>query len=318
MVLELPSRGGNNESSDSDNDSDENIVNTDLADDVTKKPHKSFSIKRNNDVDENEPRVNSRSNDDVLPPLVEESSYDSCIETILSYNDNEIGPPVSRSKHDDDKEEIDEMFKVFELKDIRKYKLNSNEPLLHTIFPRFVSLNNDIPQITSETFLAALREEGGIRDPDALHKNCYDAMNALKINHILDKYILCDDEAAVLCAISILLDDGFPIQKMVESCEDKAPSNLLLMILLALRKLPRYKGIMYFSGKRKKEFRKRVIGDVIIFPFCIATKEMTDTGNEGENTYKELFKIEEGWGYDISDFTISKDENWYNGKYQTS
>lgn len=183
--------------------------------------------------------------------------------------------------------------------------------------PLLVPLNErDIPEISFRSFLTALIEEDGIKDPNIIHKKSYEAMNALKEKGALDKYVLNDDEAAVICAIHMLLNQHFSLQKMFESCEDKAPSKLMVMMLIALRKLPRYRQLMYFENKTKKaKIKERNENTYIQVSFCVASKEMNPK-KENMNTglYREIFKIEKGWGYDISDFTITRDESNFYGK----
>lgn len=200
-----------------------------------------------------------------------------------------------------------------------KAKLNSQKKhksffgsTTHVELPSLAPLTKaDIPTITSETFLTALREENCVINPEIIHGNCYEAMDILKTNNILDKYVLNDDETAVLCAVPMLLDEGFSIQKLIKFCTVKTPSKLLIMMLIALRKLPRYRGQMYFEIKKIRKIKSRNKGSIIQPFFCIASKEMI-IRNEKSNIDKscrEIFRVEEGWGYDISDFVITKDRS---------
>lgn len=196
--------------------------------------------------------------------------------------------------------------------------LNPSEEIIQVTLPELFPLSkSDIVDISKESFLAALREENKIKDPEVLHKNCYIAMNTLKTHNTLDNYILNENEAAVICSIPILLNEGFSIQNMIKSCKEKAPSKLMIMMLISLRKLPRYRGHMYFIIKRKKKTKQKKKGNTIQLSFCIATKEMSEIGDNGDtNAYKKVFNVEDGWGYDISDFVLTKneEEGWYGKK----
>lgn len=164
--------------------------------------------------------------------------------------------------------------------------------------------------VSPDSFLAALKEEGGIKDPDTLSKNCRDAVNALKAKHVLDKYILTDEEAAVLCAIPILLDEGFSIRAMIESCRDNEPSKLTRMMLTALRKLQRYRDVVYMQSKSHQQMDRKQ-GEITRPTLCFAFKDVNSITENDDGTesgaYKEIFRVDEGWGYDMSDFVLFRD-----------
>ena len=225
---------------------------------------------------------------------------------------------VVRFKSEEEAEEDEEEGNKSALKIITKIS-SCNVPETH--FPSLVPLGGGaVPEISSASLLAALEEEPGIKDPAALHGNCCEAANTLKAGHALDRYVVSEAEAAVLCTIPMLLDSGFSLRGMVESCtekEKKGPSKLLVMMLTVLRKLPRYRGVMYIeSAKRDKGIRRKE-DEIIQLPICVATKKMVDGENNGkdkERRYREVFKVEHGWGYDMSDFVLRRDEN---GAYGT-
>lgn len=185
---------------------------------------------------------------------------------------------------------------------------NVIHPKLPNLFPLDKS---DIHGVSSESFLAALREETEIKDPDTIHRNSYKEMKVLKEKCILDKYVLNDDEAAVVCSIPILLnnDDEFSIKKAIIRCKESTPSKLFVMMFTVLRKLPKYRGHMYIEIEKKKMAKKRERGSSVRLSFCVATKE-TNMKKESTNTddYREIFRIEEGWGYDISDFISTRND----------
>lgn len=187
------------------------------------------------------------------------------------------------------------------------------------VYPSFMlSSGCDVSVISPETFLAAL-EEAGVPNPEALHRVFYDMVKVLKDKSVLDKYVLSDDEAAVICAVSMLLINGIPFQGVDEPSKETPPNKLMIMILTALRKLPRYKGVVYFDGEKQERVTRRCSGDKFLVPFCASFKCMsakkgaTETGAD-EGSYKEIFRVEEGWGYDMSDFVLMKNESGCYGK----
>ena len=195
-----------------------------------------------------------------------------------------------------------------------------------TLHPPVPLSEGVIPEISPDSFLAALVEDAGIKDPEALHGNCYEAVKTLKGKRVLDKYVLNEDEAAVVCAIPMLLEEeeeeeeeeeGFLIHKMVESCTDNVPRMLLTMMLTALRKLPRYRGLLYFEGRKAKEEEtsERKDGETIRPSFCVASKDMIEENEDTKaHSNREVFRVEDGWGYDISDFVVKRDESGCYGK----
>ena len=228
---------------------------------------------------------------------------------------NEVVRPKSEEAEDDEEDNRSA------LEIITNTKMSSgNVPETH--LTSLVPLDDgDVPEISSASLLAALEEEPGIKDPATIHGNCCEAARTLRAGHALDGYVVSEDEAAVLCAIPMLLDSGFSLREMVKSCtekeeEEKGPSKLLVMMLTALRKLPRYRGVMYIeSAKRSKEI-KRGKDEIIRFSMCVATKEMVDmenNGNDEERRYREVFRVERGWGYDMSDFVLRRGENGVYG-----
>ena len=184
-----------------------------------------------------------------------------------------------------------------------------------------------VPEISSASFLEALKDEekGGIKDPFIIHRDCYEAVSTLRAGHTLDKYVVSEDEAAVLCAIPMLLGRGFSLRRMAEPCRDgKGPSMLMCMVLTALRKLPRYRGFMYIESEKRGKDARREEGETIQLPMCVATKEMGDASGEGEEIadtvdgaeeglYREVFRVERGWGYDMGDFVLRRGEGGVYG-----
>ena len=183
--------------------------------------------------------------------------------------------------------------------------------------PKLVPLTGGTaPEVSSESLLKALKEETEIQNPEVLYGDCYEAAKFLKESHVLDKFVLNVGEAAVLCALSKLLNSGFPIQGMIESCKEKSPSTFLTLMVTALRKLPRYRGVMYFEHESQTNPTKREKGNTFQPSFCITSKSMNmKEERTGTGRYREIFRIEEGWGYDISEFNPIKDTNGYYGKW---
>lgn len=183
-------------------------------------------------------------------------------------------------------------------------------------FPSLVPLNeSDLAPISSDSFFNALKEEVGPTDSARIGKKCYEAVDFLRARRVLDRYVLNEDEAAVICAIPFLLEKDFSFKSIVESCEEKPPRKFMVMILTALRKLPRYRGFLFFEQELHEVPPKREPGSIIRFPFYVASKYMI-LQNEGKiaKSYTEVFKVDNGWGYDISNFVLTEDENGNYGK----
>ena len=196
------------------------------------------------------------------------------------------------------------------------YKTISIGSTIQASLPKLVPLaGGTTPEVSSESLLKALKEETKIQNTEVLYKDCCEAANFLKESHALDKFVLNEGEAAVLCALSKLLISGFPVKAMIESCKEKAPSTFLVSMLVALRKLPRYRGVMYFEHESQTNPTKREKGNTFQPSFCVTSKSM-NIKKEGTRTgrYREIFRIEDGWGYDISEFSLTKDANGYYGK----
>lgn len=199
---------------------------------------------------------------------------------------------------------------------LRGAKTNSCIQAASVLPSSLVPLNESIiTEISSASFLAALREEDTINNPETLYNNCYETLKILKSNHVLDKYVINDDEAAVICAIPLLLllnnnknENYSSVQRMFESCVGKTPSKLAVLFLIALRKLPRYRGTMYFKYESQLKIRRKK-REVLQSSLCIASKEMNELSGKDTKLYREYFKIKNGWGYDISSFAAEKDED---------
>lgn len=151
-------------------------------------------------------------------------------------------------------------------------------------------------------------EEAGVPSPSALYEDCYEMVKALKEEGALDKYVLNEDDAAAICAVPVLMENGFSFQGMVESCKEEPPSRLMLALLAALRKLPLYREVMYCEWETREGTVQWGAGAIFQVPFCASSKCMSSRrGGTDKSSYKEVFRIEKGWGYDISDFVLEKD-----------
>ena len=175
----------------------------------------------------------------------------------------------------------------------------------------------------STSLLLALRQEAGIKKPEELYKNCCETVKTLKEHGILKGYIINDEEAATLCAVSSLLKTGFGFEEMFERCTKMPPSALVLVVLKALRKLPRYIDVLYFCGEMANRVEEKLFVSCVFSPSSRSMNFVKDGLDESKTN--EIFRVEECWGYDISDFSLSKDDvakyckqiNKYNGKATT-
>ena len=156
-------------------------------------------------------------------------------------------------------------------------------------------------------FSLEVLEEAGVPNPSALCEDCYEMVKALKEEGALDKYVLNDDDAAVICAVPVLMENGFSFQGMVESCKEEPPSRLMVALLAALRKLPLYREVLYCEYETREGTVQWEAGDIFQVPFCASSKCMSSKRDgTDKSSYKEVFRIEKGWGYDISDFVLER------------
>ena len=192
--------------------------------------------------------------------------------------------------------------------------LNSSikdRPIVPVPMPFYCNL--DPSQITSPgSFFNALRSNRKILNPERIYHESQEAVRYLRSQGILDKYILNDDEAAAVCSISLLERESFDFEDLVNECFSFAPSLLLLVILTSLRKLPRYKGTLFIEND-KYNGAARETSDYIVGVFCYASMEITKS-DKMLDTRREILKIEDGWGYDASDFCLERTKTGDFGK----
>lgn len=177
--------------------------------------------------------------------------------------------------------------------------------LLSNLFPP----DGNLPRLFDSNFLLeALKEEGGLINPEIVLNRSLAAADTLKRNGALAKYIVSFEEAAVLCAIPILLKAGFDFEAMFESAKTRPPSKFLLTVLTSLRKLPQYSGKMYFGTATEKRIKKTP-GDFQMI-FLVAHTLMSDVQKNlngvEDSRYKEISIVGQGWGYNLTDFVIAE------------
>ena len=159
------------------------------------------------------------------------------------------------------------------------------------------------------TLLEALEEEPETKDPRTICDECCKRVSLLKERGILDRYILSEAEAAVLCAFSFLFESGFDFRVTLLSCKEKPPSKLMVLIMRALRKLPQYRGTLYFLRGSDEPAKEKKKNELLRCPFCVSSSYTTATKDNSKRTeFKEVFRVEDGWGYDVSDFILREDE----------
>lgn len=175
-------------------------------------------------------------------------------------------------------------------------------------FPKLVPFPSCC-KIEELSLLEALREEPAITEPDALYRKCFEDVRHLKECGILDKYILSDEETVVLCVTTKLTESGFNFDEMLQSCKEKVPSRFAMLLLKSLRKLPQYKGTLYFGRGSDKPMHKVRKGCFVCYPFYLTSSSMaTIRGNLIKFKFKQVFRVENCWGYDISDFVCAEDK----------
>ena len=151
----------------------------------------------------------------------------------------------------------------------------------------------------------------------AIFEESYKAVESLKEQGILDRYILNDDEAAVLCAIPKLIESAFDFKALFQSCRDKAPCKLVVLMLKSLRKVPWHKGTLYFGRECDKPIKRRKTNSVLCYPFLVASSSTSNVKESlDKSKYREILRVDDCWGYDISDF-VSYDGKTLNQCKQT-
>ena len=174
------------------------------------------------------------------------------------------------------------------------------------------------------TLLTAFNEERSVEDTDILYDESCSAAAKLGASGVLDKYVLNEKDATAICAAAILIKKGFNISMIADSCTKEKPGKLMVMILSALRKLPRYKGVLYYGSCTQT--KRRTLGRFIQHSFAVMSKDMStamlrtqsyDSGNCCE-LFKEVRRVEGGWGYDISEFCPEAEGPNNNGDNSTN
>ena len=230
---------------------------------------------------------------------------------------------IERDKEDE--EEDDETFEgcirrkvgtkrgsyIFVLRDDQGTQLVTEQK---PFFPELVPFPSGY-EIEKLLLLEALREETAIKDPDTIYKKCFEEVKILRECGTLDKYILSDEEAAVLCATTKLFENEFNFRKLFQPCKEKASSKFAVLLLKSLRKLPQHKGTLYFGRGSSGTLQERVKGQFLRHPFCFASSSMAVIREGLEKfKFKQVFRVEDCWGYDISDFVCTKDKEPSNCK----
>ena len=177
---------------------------------------------------------------------------------------------------------------------------------LATDLPNFVLFPKDFG-LEKKLLVEIFREEPGINDPDTLYELCCEDVKILRARGILDKYVLNDEETSVLCAVTRLGKSGFDFNGLLQSCAVRT-SEFVYMLLSGLRKLPWYKETLYFGIGSDKPIKERTKNELIRFPFCVGSSSIGRINNSINKDFKETFRVEDCWGYDVSDFDLSDDE----------
>ena len=163
------------------------------------------------------------------------------------------------------------------------------------------------------SLLDALKENPEIKDPCRIYSSCLENVKFIKEQGILDRYVFSEEEAAVLFAIPRLMEIGFDFNAMFLSCKRKTFSMLVVLLLRSLRKLPCYRGTLYFGVGSDEPVKERAKNEIFSCNFCVASNSVASVKEgPGKNKFKEIFRVDNCWGYDISDFFLAKDDKIYN------
>ena len=168
-------------------------------------------------------------------------------------------------------------------------------------------------EVTS--LLEALRSEPKVTDPDLIYSKAMERLNIIKEDKTLDKYILDDEEAATLCAVPLLMKAGLDFSETVDLCKEKPPTKLFVLLLKSLRKLPQIRAVFYF-GETHNKLAQRTKNSYLQRNFVVASKSMQTVKESLEKEegghFKEIFRVEGGWGYDIRDFIPVDEEDAFS------
>ena len=158
-----------------------------------------------------------------------------------------------------------------------------------------------LPESTeAASLLEALRSEPKVTNPDLIYNKAVERLNTLKEDGTHDRYILSDEETATLCVIPLLMKAGFDFSDMVDSCQEKLPSKLFVLLLKSLRKLPQTRDIFCF-GETSTKLAQRAKGSYLQRNFVVASKSMQAVKESLEKKgghCKEILCVEGGWGYE--------------------
>ena len=163
-------------------------------------------------------------------------------------------------------------------------------------------------EVTS--LLEALKSEPKVTNPDFVYSKAMERLNTVKEDGILDRYILNDEEIATLCAVVLLIKTGVDLSETVEACEKKPPSKLFVLLLKSLRKLPQTRSVFYF-GEANNKVPVRKKGNYLQRNFVVTSRSMRhvkESLDKESGFYKEIFRVDEGWGYDLSAFSQAGNE----------
>lgn len=182
-------------------------------------------------------------------------------------------------------------------------KENSPEQQTQGQVHELPSLQGPVPEALGDGTLVGALKELEIKDPDKFYEECCDDVKKLRKRGVFGRYILNSEEAATVCAAFRLMRSGFCFDKVFEV---KKLNKFGIAILVSIRKLPVYKGKLCHYHKFNALI-KRKEGEDIIWAFYFTSKSVTIAEEflcSGNSTgeLKEMLFIEEGWGYDVSDF----------------
>ena len=96
---------------------------------------------------------------------------------------------------------------------------------------------------------------------------------------------------------------------MVAGCKERPPSKLMVLILIALRRLPEFRGVLYFDAG-DGQAQERVEGETVRqnFAFASTLLDSVKTARREKKDSMEIFRVENGRGYDIGAFALTREQ----------
>lgn len=224
---------------------------------------------------------------------------------IRKDDDEAIGPELDRRDDDDDDDDDNIIGPKLDRKEEEEVD-NVNE--LNTAYC-WKKKQFDFTKFKDTEFsLEILKKIKIIEHPEELYAECVETTNRLSERGILDKYVITPNEAEVLCAFCILLSK---MDSFINLLSETGVDAFIVLFLKAVRKLPQCRGRIIFFNYDGLGTR----GNGWTQPFIVGSTDIKCTPYHDD--VKMNYKVENAWGYDISDFTpfVTKTDFLNKGKF---